>query len=92
MPLALTSGVIVYKVLVKLLEKKKGEKILPGSDVWTPKWGPPMPHFSFLYLNFFLNDISVIVAGPTRVIMQQNDLIIPHDLKTGKVVEMKKEF
>ena len=33
MPLALTSGVIVYKVLVKLLEKKKGEKILPGSDV-----------------------------------------------------------
>lgn len=70
MPLALTSRVIVYKVLVKLLEKKKGEEILPGSDVWTPKWGPPMPHFSFLNLNFFLNDISVIVAGPTRVIMQ----------------------
>lgn len=42
---------------------------LPGSVMWTPKWGPPMSHFSFLYLNFFLNDISVIIVGPTRVIM-----------------------
>ena len=30
-PLALTSGVIVYKALVKLLEKRKGEEIHPGS-------------------------------------------------------------